>query len=799
MENFNPKNSKLRLLFLSIFILIVSCNQNNINSDNPELIEVWKIEPDKKSILDMEKVIYLDDYNLNFEENDELETNYNKSKNTLEIEADKGFSGLSFLTFSNAGQSYLLPVLVEKKIPVTFSYTPDQNVSDVYVMGNFNTWQRNDVAMKDSDNDGIYRATIKLHKGVYKYQFVVDGNEIWDPENPDKIPNGFGSFNSIVRVKDPNKDKIPHAYIMESPDDEVKIKIDANKFDEKLKIYVLNNNEFLSRAAYSIKQQDLSIDLKKVGQGRNTLRIIPVYDNTPGNIITLWTRDGENIGDDEFIWQDATIYSLMVDRFNNGNRKNDDPVEHPALAEQANFQGGDLAGIIAKIEEGYFDKLGINALWISPINKTTDRAYQEWPEPHRYFSGYHGYWPVSLTEAEPRFGSYDQFQKLVEVAHQHDIKVLLDFVSNHVHKEHPWFEEHREWFGTYNLPDGSKNIRKWNEYRLTTWFDTFLPSFDFQNSGQPLDTVADIAINWLENTNIDGFRHDATKHIPDEFWKTITRRAKAKVNPSRQQNIFQIGESFGSYEFIKSYVNNGMLDSQFNFELFFTLRRIFVEKESDFADLKMALEKSLSIYGYNNLMGNIMDSHDQVRMMAYLDGDLDFSDNGTERAWEKPRIKVDHPLSYQKQRMIFSFLLTIPGVPIIYYGDEFGMTGANDPDNRRMMKFDDELSEVQKNQLNQVAKLVNIRKNHSALRRGDYLPLLAKQDVFVYSRGDNNERLLIAINKSEKGQSISISLPKWFEYSSAFALLGRNNIEIRNDKLTLELDKFSSQVLKLIR
>ena len=179
------------------------------NYQEPELIEIWKIEPGQTTELDMEKVIFLKSYDLEFDENEYFSIDYKTKENSLEVTPKKNFTGLKFVRFRNSGREYLLPILVEKKIPMTFEYNPDKPVSEVYLMGNFNTWQRNDIPMTDSDGDGTYNTTIKLNKGVYKYQFVVDNNEIWDPVNPDKIPNGFGSYNSIVRVKDPQGGKNP--------------------------------------------------------------------------------------------------------------------------------------------------------------------------------------------------------------------------------------------------------------------------------------------------------------------------------------------------------------------------------------------------------------------------------------------------------------------------------------------------------------------------------------------------------------------------------------------------------------
>ncbi|HKK69455.1 MAG TPA: alpha-amylase family glycosyl hydrolase, partial [Bacteroidales bacterium] len=341
----------------------------------------------------------------------------------------------------------------------------------------------------------------------------------------------------------------------------------------------------------------------------------------------------------------------------------------------------------------------------------------------------------------------EKLEELIKVAHQHDIKVLLDFVSNHTHIEHPYFQNHRDWYGQLDLPDGRKNIRLFDEYRLTTWFDEFLPSFDFNND-LAVETITDDAIWWMEQTGADGFRHDATKHVPFKVWRNITHDLKTQIEPQRNLKCYQIGETFGSAELIKSYVNNGMLDSQFNFELFFTQRRVFAEEASDLRDLQMSLDKSLEVYGYNHLMGNIFDSHDQPRMMAFLEGDLSLSDDAFERAWREPKIQVDKQSTYEKQKTLLTFILTVPGVPIIYYGDEFGMTGAHDPDNRRMMRFGNDLTDTEQAHLEWTAKLINLRKKPSALRRGDYLPLYCDENVMIFSRGNPNQRLIIAINKS---------------------------------------------------
>ena len=160
------------------------------------------------------------------------------------------------------------------------------------------------------------------------------------------------------------------------------------------------------------------------------------------------------------------------------------------------------------------------------------------------------------------------------------------------------------------------------------------------------------------------------------------------------------------------------------------------------------MQKTFQVYGVNHMMGNLVSSHDKIRYMAYADGDLEISDGrASEFAWTNPP-QVDHPSSYDKLKLHLAFILTIPGVPVIYYGDEIGMTGASDPDNRRMMRFDEELNEYEKETFRDVSKLVHIRKNHPALRYGDFLTLQADKNIYAYLRSDMTERILTIINKN---------------------------------------------------
>ena len=232
------------------------------------------------------------------------------------------------------------------------------------------------------------------------------------------------------------------------------------------------------------------------------------------------------------------LYFILVDRFYNGNIANDNPIKDIEVHEKANYYGGDIDGILQKLEEGYFSALGINTIWLSPVTQNPLFAEIEYPAPHRKYSGYHGYWPISCTDIDNRFGDSNDLKKLVEVAHKMGIKVLLDFVSNHVHEQNPVIKKYPNWATDFILDNGRENIRIWDEQRLTTWFDRFLPTINY-SIPEAVDLMTDSALFMLEEYNLDGFRHDATKHIPTIFWRTLTNKIKSKY-PNKI--IYQIGE-----------------------------------------------------------------------------------------------------------------------------------------------------------------------------------------------------------------------------------------------------------------
>jgi glycosidase len=757
-----------------LFILIGLCEQSYAQ-EITDLIQLVKISYGRVDTILVSDLFYAKTYDLKFDANSNIQISHNRNQNTVVFQPLNNFLGATLVGFTLGGAPYQIPIIVQGSSSSqqlhTFSYKTLEKVKKVLVTGSFNNWSKEKDQLLDKRN-GVYELTLPLDPGNYIYKYIVDGKEIADPANSEKAPTGFDDFNSVLRISETDTvQTFLHVGSFKESNEQVLLSfIYENSADplslNKNEMIVLLDNREVESNKVTLEAKTINIQLtKKELKGEKTLRAFVSRKGKMTNIQQVILYDGIPAGrsTSPWSWYDGSIYSMMIDRFVNGDKSNDKPVVHDSIFFQANYQGGDFKGISNKIDDGYFDSLGINILWISPVNDNPDVAFREYPPPHRWYSGYHGYWPISEKRVEEKFGAMRDLKELVVKAHKHKIKVLLDFVAHHVHIDHPFYKEHPGWFGTLDLPDGRKNLRLWDEQRLTTWFEPYMPSFDFTKSVEALNVVSDNAIWWLKETGADGFRHDAVKHVPNKFWRTLTRKLKEEIEIPMHKKVYQIGETFGDYDLIASYVNNGQLRAQFNFNLSYFAIPVFLEQDRSFSAIDFHIKKSFSSFGYSNLMGNIMDSHDKVRYMAYADGKVKNQGIDTrEMAWNNPPT-VDHASSYKKAELYYAYMFTIPGLPVIYYGSEFGMTGVDDPDNRRMMRFDDQLSIFEKRMLKETSKIVKIRNQHSALRYGDFYTLKADTAVYAYVRSDFNERLLVILNKSEGTQEIILQLPEIYQ------------------------------------
>ncbi|NNC82711.1 MAG: alpha-amylase, partial [Flavobacteriales bacterium] len=235
---------------------------------------------------------------------------------------------------------------------------------------------------------------------------------------------------------------------------------------------------------------------------------------------------------------------------------------------------------------------------------------------------------------------------------------------------------------------------------------------------------------------------------------TLTRKLKEKFS-AKGKFIYQIGETYGSPELIGSYVNTGQLDAQFDFNLYDALVATLCREEVGCQRIVDELEKSLDAYGHHHLMGNITGNQDRGRFISYAGGALRFDENAKVAGWTR-EVGVGDEVAYNRSQLLMALISTLPGLPVIYYGDEIGSYGGNDPDNRKMMRFSG-LS-AQEEQLKQMtSELLNYRKNSLPLIYGDIRIHQVEGNMLVYSRNYLGESVYVLINTGDESQQISLN------------------------------------------
>ena len=490
-------------------------------------------------------------------------------------------------------------------------------------------------------------------------------------------------------------------------------------------------------------------DQWRKSEGRSFIRVYALGDGKQLNDLLIPLENGKVVNDVAQLTrhddQAQILYSLMIDRFENGNKENDWKMNSPEVLDVVDYQGGDLAGITKKIKDGFFADLGITTIWISPI---TQNPWDAWgmnyfAEPNKYdstktytkFSGYHGYWPIFATVVDKRFGTEDELREMLSTAHEHNMNVVLDYVANHMHINSPTLQQNPTWHTDSILPDGRRNFELWDEARLTTWFDVHIPTLDLERE-EVCGPMTDSALYWLENFEFDGYRHDACKHIPLNYWRELGRKMKQRF-PNR--HIWMIGETYGDTELIGSYVKTGMLNSQFDFNIYHTAIDVFGKPEQSLTRMHQTIMESLAAYGSHHTMGNISGNHDKCRFISLAGGAVSWNESDKAAGWTRhigvtadgDSVKQAH--AYKMAMLLELVNFTIPGVPCVYQGDEYAEAGANDPDNRHMLKFEG-WNEQQAAFRAKVQELAKLRSENMALLYGDYLPLENTDNTLHFQR-----------------------------------------------------------------
>lgn len=458
-----------------------------------------------------------------------------------------------------------------------------------------------------------------------------------------------------------------------------------------------------------------------------------------------------------FDWRDAVLYFVFVDRFLDGDATNNGSAI-PGVDPPAAYQGGDWAGVRKKIQEGYFTDLGVNVLWLTaPMDNPSQAG---WGTDGHQYSAYHGYWPQNLDKVEEHFGALADLKALVSEAHAKKIRVILDYAMNHVHSSSPVFTQHPEWF--WPLDNGGKKCVcgegcGWEgPDAKRCWFRDYLPDFDFTKPAARKFSI-DNAIQWIKDTGIDGFRLDAVKHIEDAWVTELRARVKTDVEATTGEHFYMVGETFtGDRATIKYYVDpNTMLDGQFDFPLRAKAVSALLTRSTPMTDLEGFLASNEGYYG-PGIMSTFIGNHDVPRSIHFAaDSPVWGSEwaDGKDKAWSNLPALPAGQSAFERLANAYTLIFTLRGVPLLYYGDEVGMAGGGDPDNRRPMQWSN-LSAGQSQLLAHVKKLTAIRAAHPALRRGSRSALSASADTLAYKMQHNADTVYVLINRGDGTQQV---------------------------------------------
>ena len=553
----------------------------------------------------------------------------------------------------------------------------------------------------------------------------------------------------------------------------------------------------------------------------------------------------------------AVMYQIMVDRFNNGDKSNDvmtneyayigrgvskveNWMEPPAVDGTRQFYGGDLQGVIDKLE--YLEKLGVeviyfNPIFVSPSNHKYDTQDYDYIDPHfgkivndngklledgDNNNEHAQRYKVRTTDLANLEASNKLFVELVEKAHAHGIKISIDGVFNHCGSFNKWMDKEKFYTknknyksGAYISKDSPYNLYfkfledRWpdnNSFEGWWGFDT-LPKLNYEGSKELCDYIIEVGKKWVSPPyNVDGWRLDVaadlghSQEFNHEFWKKF-RKAVKEANPE----AIILAEHYGD---ANSWLQGDQWDTIMNYDGFMDPVTWFltgVDKHSDNSNpgmrgdagtFKLTMQYQMSRMQNQSLLVamNELSNHDHSRFLTRTNRMVGrVGTAGTAAASQD----IDEAIF--KQGVVMQ--MTLPGAPTLYYGDEAGVCGWTDPDNRRTYPWGYENFEI----LEFYRETIAIHRQHKVFKTGSYKPLVEQRDLLCYGRFDMDNAAFVAINTSDTDKTVSIptwtlgvedgeSFERLIETSREFYNCGRVKVVQENDVVTVTVKANSSVI-----
>jgi glycosidase len=643
-----------------------------------------------------------------------------------------------------------LTVLLLPTVPVTadnpdIDYDDGQTVftwsgtaSTVELIGEWNWSETSSL----TEQNGIWSTTIPIDEGLYCYKLIVDGEYIFDPANPyrgycDDIEN------SVVRVKDSDRPNFASEII-----------------NQQLIVSFLpgttgagpdGNPSGLETAVWDEASMTWTLDIAGLSDGKHTLDL--AINDTNGNVaydhlVPFWTGPQS-----DFSWEDSLIYMIMTDRYINGNTSNDPSPTGAAAG--ADWMGGDIEGVTSKIQSGYFAELGVNVLWLTPFNTNAQGTGIAGDGVHDV-AAYHGYWPVEPRQVDPRLGTADQLKTMVDAAHESGIRVMMDYVVNHVHQDHTYYQDNPEWFNQGCIC-GTTDC-DWTDRRLDCQFTSYMPDVNWKIREASEQFIED-ALWWLEEFDFDGARIDAVKHVEDlaitnlatrinERFETVGTDYYLKGETAMGWSGDNLADNQYQYDTINRYIGENSLDGQADFVLYHAVvDNVFTQGARDYQHLDYWTSRSQDQYVEGATMVPYVGSHDVPRIASRADTGTGDANN----QWQEDGLpgQPGDESTYQAVLQAYGWLFTTPGAPLLYYGDEYGEYGGADPDNRHMYRDNTAWSQFEQSLFDEISQIGQLRAESIALKQGSYSTRYASPDLLIYDMSHAEQNMSIILNRGQ--------------------------------------------------
>lgn len=419
------------------------------------------------------------------------------------------------------------------------------------------------------------------------------------------------------------------------------------------------------------------------------------------------------------------IYQIVTDRFLDGDSSNNPSGAIFDRYDMKKYHGGDWAGITQKINDGYFTNMGVTALWISsPVENLMIM------DPSNNCASYHGYWGKDFFRANSAFGTMDDFQTMLDTAHAHGLKIVIDFAPNHTstaeYKGYTFPEDGAlyrdgEFVGSFtNDTQGIFNHEQWTDFSSleNSTYHSMYGLADLNQMNSTVDGYLKDAIDQWLDMGVDGIRVDAVKHMP-QGWQT-----NWVSDIYEEHNVFIFGEWYnggtGNDPEMTNFANNSGM-SLLDFRYANAVRNAIGEETATMDDLYNVMVATENDFKEVNDQVTFIDNHDMSRFMTLSKN----NQNNVNQA--------------------YVMLLTSRGVPTIYYGSEQYLTGGADPENRGdMTSFNTNTTAYQV-----ISKLAPLRKTNAALSYGTSVEKWVNDDVLIYERQFGNDVVLTAVNRND--------------------------------------------------